>query len=79
MITESPAQPIGLGSLTGCPLDLANHKLRDGSATRAMAEAYVAAWNRPGHRLTIARLAEYSIPFGDTGMIIPEIRITEPK
>ena len=68
-----------LGSLAGCGVDHANSKLRNGTATKAEGLAYVERWNRPGHRLTVARLAEYSVPFGETGMMIPEIRLSEPK
>lgn len=69
-----------LGNLAGCNLEQANARLRNGTATAEEGVAYVEMWNRPGMRGTVARIAEYSIPLGDAGrMMIPEIRISEPR
>lgn len=67
----------GLGALVHMNVDQANYALRQGLATKSNAEAYIAVWNRPGHRLTRAELKSRSIPFGDTGMVIHYIVLHE--
>lgn len=66
--------PFNLGPLADCGIDDANAKLRKGYATRQHAENYVAAWNRPGHRLTEAYLIDHLVNESGIGMIAPFIK-----
>ena len=63
------------GPLTHCNLDDANYMLRMGRASRRDAENYVAAWNRPGHRLTVARLEEHLVNANGVSLLSPVIKI----
>lgn len=67
---------LNLGPLTHCNLDDANYMLRTGRASRQDAENYVAAWNRPGHRLTVARLEEHLVSVNGVGLLSPVIKIS---
>lgn len=73
MKTDTPS--LDLGPLTHCNLDDANYMLRMGRASRRDAENYVAAWNRPGHRLTVARLDEQLVNVNGVGLLSPVIKI----
>ena len=74
MKTDIPSP--NLGPLTHCNLDDANYMLRMGRASRHDAENYVAAWNRPGHRLTVARLDEQLVNLNGVGLLSPVIKIS---
>lgn len=66
-----------MGILATCNLDNANWHLRQGSATKEEAEAYVAWWNTPGNRLTRAELKFRSVPMGFVTLKVPEIILHE--
>lgn len=73
MKTDTPS--LDLGPLAHCNLDDANYMLRMGRASRQDAEHYVAVWNRPGHRLTVARLDEQLVNVNGVGLLSPVIKI----
>ena len=66
---------LNLGPLAHCNLDDANYMLRMGRASHQDAENYVAAWNRPGPRLTVARLEEHLVSVNGVGLLSPVIKI----
>lgn len=74
MKTDIPS--FNLGPLTHCNLDDANYMLRMGRASRQDAEDYVAAWNRPGHRFTVAHLEEHLVNVNGVGLLSPVIKIS---
>jgi hypothetical protein len=67
---ESP-----LGPLQYCNIDEANYKLRLGMASLDHARAYVAMWNKPGMRFTIARLQDRLVNVTGVPLLAPYITI----
>lgn len=67
---------LNLGPLAHCNLDDANYMLRMGRASRHDADNYVAAWNRPGHRLTVARMEEHVVNVNGVGLLSFVIKIS---
>lgn len=74
MTTNTPS--LNLGPLAHCNLDDANYMLRMGRASRHDADNYVAAWNRPGHRLTVARMEEHVVNVNGVGLLSFVIKIS---
>lgn len=64
-----------LGPLQYCNLDDANYMLTQGRASKENAEAYVEMWNKPGMRMTTAKLEQKLVNLGGCACLSPFITI----
>lgn len=64
-----------MGPLAHCNVDEANQHLRQGTANKAHALAYVAAWNGSGKHCYTAEVSERLVNCGGCACLAPFIRL----